>query len=61
MTEYKLKQSESDFQNNYGSNEYPKGRDGEYVDSVELACTVAADYDRSHFAAMQAPLTFSLD
>ena len=61
MTEYKLKQSETDFQNNYGSNEYPKGRDGEYVDSVELACTVAADYDRGHFAAMKAPLTFSLD
>lgn len=61
MTEYKLKQSEEDFQKNYGVNEYPKGRDGEYVDSVELACTVAADYDRSHFAAMKAPLTFSLD
>ena len=61
MTEYKLKQSEKDFQGNYSGNEYPKGRDGEYVDSVELACTVAADYDRNHFAAMKAPLTFSLD
>ena len=61
MTEYKLKQSEKDFEKNYGGREFPDGVDGEYIDSSELACTVAADYDRGHFAAMRAPLTFSLD
>jgi len=61
MTEYKLKQSEKDFEKNYGSNEFPKGRDGEYIDSSELACTVAMDFDRQHFAGMRSPLTFSTD
>ncbi|MBQ5795974.1 MAG: hypothetical protein IIW14_08305, partial [Kiritimatiellae bacterium] len=61
MTEYKFKQSERDFEKNYGGREFPKGVDGEYVDSAELSCTLAADYDRDHFAAMKAPLTFSLD
>jgi len=61
VTEYTFKQSEKDFQANYGSKEYPAGRDGEYIDSSELACTVAADYDRNHFAGMKAPLTYSLD
>jgi hypothetical protein len=61
MTEYKFKQSEQDFEKNYGGREFPKGVDGEYVDSAELSCTLAADYDRDHFAAMKAPLTFSLD
>lgn len=61
MTEYRFKQSGKDFEKNYGGKEFPKGVDGEYVDSAELACTVAADYDRSHFSAMTAPLTFSLD
>ena len=61
MTEYTFKQSETDFQANYGKTEYPEGRDGEYVDSSELACTLAADFDRRHFAGMKAPLTFSQD
>ena len=61
LTEYTFKQGEKDFQANYGATEFPKGCDGEYVDSAELACTVAADYDRRHFAGMKAPLTFSQD
>lgn len=61
MTEYKLKQGEKDFEKNYVGKEFPKGVDGEYVDSAELSCTVAADYDRGHFAYMKAPLTYSFD
>ena len=61
MTEYSYKQSEADFEANYGATEFPEGRDGEYVDSSELACTVAEDHDRAHFAAMRSPLTFSAD
>jgi len=61
MTEYKLKQSEEDFQRHYGGKTFPKGVDGEYTDSAELACTVANDYYRKHFAAMKAPLTFATD
>ena len=60
-TEYTFKQSAADFEKNYGANEFPKGRDGEYIDSSELACTVAMDFDRQHFAGMRSPLTFSTD
>lgn len=60
-TEYTFKQSLADFEKNYGGNEFPKGRDGEYIDSSELACTVAMDFDRQHFAGMRSPLTFSTD
>ena len=61
LTEYTFKQSEKDFQANYGASDFPEGRDGEYVDSAELCCTAAVDYDRNHFAGMRAPLTFSRD
>ena len=56
--DYSFKQSEADYAKNYAE-PFPKGIDGEYVDSAHMWMTAALDYDRRHFAAMRTPLTYA--
>lgn len=55
--DYWTKNSEKDFAERY-KDEFPKGVDGEYIDSSEMCFHFGCDYDRSHFAGMETPLTF---
>lgn len=55
--EYAFKQAEKDYVKNYAE-PFPKGLDGEYVDSAHMWMTAPLDYDRRHFAAMRTPLTY---
>ena len=59
VTDYKIKVSEARFKKMYGGAPYPKGVDGEYIDSSEMGFSIGADYDRAHFAAMETPLCWS--
>lgn len=59
VTDYKRKLSEARFEKMYGHTTYPKGVDGEYIDSSEMGFAIGADFDRSHFAAMETPLCWS--
>ena len=59
VTDYKIKVSEARFEKMYGGAPYPKGADGEYIDSSEMGFSIGADYDRAHFAAMETPLCWS--
>ena len=55
--DWQMKQGEPAFSKRYEGT-FPKGCDGEYVDSAELYVTTPLDYERSHFAAMKTPLSF---
>ena len=55
--EYSFKQAEKDYEKNYAE-PFPKGLDGEYVDSAHMWMTAPLDYDRGHFAAMRTPLVY---
>ena len=59
VTDYKIKVSEARFREMYGGAPFPKGVDGEYIDSSEMGFSIGADYDRAHFAAMETPLCWS--
>ena len=58
--DYWMKNSEKDFDARYRE-PFPKGTDGEYVDSAEMCFNFGCDYDRRHFAGMATPLTFGKD
>ena len=57
-TDWKLKVGNADFDKRYVGTEFPKGVDGEFIDSSEMYLTAPLDFDRSHFAAMETPLLF---
>lgn len=57
-TDWKLKVGNADFDKRYAGTEFPKGVDGEFIDSSEMYLTAPLDFDRSHFAAMETPLLF---
>lgn len=59
VTDYKRKLSAARFEKMYGGAAYPKGVDGEYVDSAEMGFAIGADYDRAHFGAMETPLCWA--
>lgn len=55
---YDLYNSETDFAKRY-SKKFPKGVDGEYIDSSELGLVTTLDFCRAHFTGMRTPLCFS--
>ena len=58
FTDWKFKVGNDAFDKRYASAEFPKGTDGEFIDSSEMYLTAPLDFDRSHFAAMETPLLF---
>ena len=58
--DYWTKNSEKDFAERY-KDEFPKGVDGEYIDSAEMCFNFGCDYDRNHFAGIETPLCFGKD
>lgn len=58
ISEYKVKNSEEDFERFY-TKPAPEGQDGEYIDSAEGYLTPALDFNRRVFAASETPLVFS--
>ena len=58
FTDWKFKVGNDAFDKRYASSEFPKGTDGEFIDSSEMYLTAPLDFDRSHFAAMETPLLF---
>ena len=58
--DYWTKNSEKDFAERY-KEEFPKGVDGEYIDSAEMCFNFGCDYDRNHFAGTETPLCFGKD
>ena len=58
FTDWKFKVGNDAFDKRYALSEFPKGTDGEFIDSSEMYLTAPLDFDRSHFAAMETPLLF---
>ena len=59
-TEFGRKWSEKALEARYcETGPFPDGLDGEYLDSSNLPVTCPFDFDRTHFAAMRTPLTFT--
>lgn len=56
--EFAAKLGDDHFAKNYRGT-FPKGLDGEYVDSAELYVTAPLDFNRANFAGMDTPLTFA--
>ena len=60
-SDYRRKMGEAALAARYGADPppFPKGIDGEFIDSFNLPATTAFDFDRKHFAAMSTPLSFT--
>ena len=57
FTDWKLKIDNPEFDARYAQ-PFPKGVDGEFVDSTEMFPTACLDFCRGHFAAMKTPLVY---
>ena len=56
--DYEFKFPRDQWEKRYASNVFPKGVDGEYIDSVEGYLTAQMDFCREHFAYSKTPLAF---
>ena len=57
--DYDFKFPREDWNKRYADNVFPKGVDGEYIDSVEGYLTAQMDFCREHFAYSKTPLVFA--